>query len=108
MSELTTVSVRHTRQQIAAVFRRAEFYFGNAREVLSDDIGVVTRRAAEFVKVNLLIEIHVFPGTFVVLRIAGVVKAARVFVPGDAASPRGILHARNYLRKFPAGGSFED
>ncbi len=51
-----------------------QFNFGDAGEILAQNVSVVTAIAAQFMKINLLIEIGVFRRAFIALGITGVIK----------------------------------
>ncbi len=104
---LAAVAVGHPRQHIAAVARSAQLGFRDARELLADHVGVRARRRAELVEIHLLVEVHVFPGALASLRVARVVEAGALRVPGDAAPAGGIAHARHAVGEFLAGGRLE-
>src|SRR5208283_2226935 len=51
---------------------------------------------------------RIFGGTLVALRIARVIEAGTVGLPGDAAPGGGEVHARHNVGEFLARGQFED
>jgi hypothetical protein len=82
--------------------------FSDTREILADDVGVLAGVGAEFMKVNLLIEIGVFRWPLVALWIARVIKAGAIGFPVEAASGSCEVDARHAIWKFLPGGDFED
>ena len=86
MSELAAIAVGDRNQQISAIVGRAQLNFRDARKILADDVSVGTRGRTELVKVDLLVEIGVLNRTLIALRVAGVVEAGRIFVPGQVAA----------------------
>src|ERR1700737_738065 len=108
VSKLATVTVPHGCYQPAAVVAGAQMNFGDTREILADDVGVLMGVSAELVKVNLLIEIGVFRWPLVALWIARVIKAGAIAFPVEAASGSCEVDARHAVWKFLPGGDFED
>jgi hypothetical protein len=86
----------------------AKLDFRNARKLLANHIGVLPRIGAEFVKINLLVEVGVFGRTLSPLRIPRVIEAGTVSFPVDAAARSGEIDARHNVCQFPAGGNFEN
>ena len=103
MSELAAVSVGHGGQEILSVFRSPKLYFGDSREILADRIRVLAGGCAQLVKIDLLIEIHVFFGPLVAARIPRVVEARTVRVPRHAAARRSPIHAKHHVAKLLDG-----
>lgn len=86
MSELAAIAIRHSGYQPAAIVAGVQFNFSDAREILADDVGVLLGVGTQLVEINLLIEVGVLRRTLIALRIARVVKAGAVGLPGKAAA----------------------
>src|ERR1700733_4119792 len=104
VSELAAIAIGNRNQQPAAVVAGVQQNLGDARKILSDDVGVFFGVGAESVKVDLLVEVGVFGRTFVSLRITRVVEAGAVGLPGDAAATSGEVDSRDHVRQFRGGG----
>src|SRR5207253_11076484 len=67
-------------------------------------VRVVLRRRADLVKINLLVELQVFLGSFAGRRVARVVEAGAVAGPGHVAAAGGEDDARSHVVEFfPTG-----
>ena len=107
MSELAAIAVSDRDQQISAIVGRAQLDFRDARKIFADDVSVGTGRRTDLVKIDLLVEIGVLSRTLIALRIAGVVEAGRIFVPGHVATRRWELDTRHDIREGFTGRDFE-
>ncbi len=107
VGELAAIAVADGGEQPAAVVAGMKLSFCDARKIFPEDVGVLRGIAAQLVKVNLLKEVGVFGGTLIALRIAGVIKAGAVGLPGDAAAGGGEVDAGNDVAKLLAGSDFK-
>ena len=106
--DLSAVSVSHRRQDEVAVVGRVEGDLGDSRKILSDLVAIFSRLRSEFVEVDLLIEAQILLRPLSLARVARVVEAGSVSIPGDA-SPRGpSIDSRNSITGFFAAGHVVD
>ena len=98
MRELAAIAVRHAREQVFPVLARLQFDLRDARKIFAQFVGVLLRRCAKLVEINLLEEMLVRGGPFLGRGIARVENPGAVRVPRRAAAARRILHARNFVR----------
>src|SRR5437899_6471934 len=102
MFDLSSVAIAHRSKHGVAIFRCAERDLGYAGKVLADFVAIVRQSCAQLVEVDLLIEAQVLFGTLSLPRIARVVEAGAVRVPGHAAAGGSSIDARNRISGFLA------
>src|SRR2546422_3092806 len=95
MSKIPAIAVCHRREDVSAVARSLEHDFCDPRKVLADRISVVGVSRAEFVKINLLIEIQIGFGPLTLPGKTRIINSTAVRVPSRTAARRGILDACN-------------
>ena len=72
VGKIAAVTIRHGCQKPLAIFPGIEPDFRDAGKILADNIFVLGRRRAEFVKPNLLVEIEVHLRPLALVRVTGV------------------------------------
>src|SRR5207237_9770059 len=97
MREIAAIAVRHGGENVFSLMRRFELDLGDAGKVFSDRIGVFGIGRADFMKINLLIKIHVRIWSFAFARKSRVVNSVRIGMPSRAAVGGGVLHVRKCL-----------
>src|SRR5580658_6310718 len=102
--ELTAISVRDSGYQPAAVVTGMKLNFRDARKILADNVFVPLGIGAEFVKINLLVEVGVLRRTLITLRVARVIKPGAIGLPVEAASRGCEVDPRDDIGKFLARG----
>src|SRR5262245_52568955 len=95
--DLTAIAVRHTREDPLAVVAAHELHLGDAREVLSELVAVLSLLRTALVEPDLLEEVEIRFRTLARPRIACVVEASAIAGPGDASARRPALHTEDRL-----------
>src|SRR5207244_8764669 len=90
-------SVGHRGQHVPAIFGTGQLNLGNAREVLSERIGILLGLHTEPVQVDLLVKIQIGVRALAASRIARVVESRVIRVPGDGAAGSAAVDAWNEL-----------
>src|SRR5437667_12610338 len=99
MSEMPAIAVCHLRENVSAVARSLEHNFCDSRKVLADRISVVGVSRAEFMKINLLIEIQISFGPLTLPGKTRIINSTAVRVPSRTAARRRILHVCDGVRQ---------
>ena len=107
LGELPAVPVLDGGEDGAPVRRALERRLRDSREILADRVAVFFRRRAELVEPDLLVEVHVLGRALAAARVARVEEAGRAGVPGQAASGRSAVDAREDVRQRLARRHFE-
>src|SRR5208337_3256193 len=95
-------------QEVLSIRRGGKLNLGDTREVLADGVGILLRRCAELVEVDLLIEGEVGLWSLTRAWIASVEESRAVRVPGETAARRSTVNARDQVRQRAAGGHIID
>ena len=99
MSKIPAIAVCHRRENVSAVARSLEHNFCDSRKVLADRISVVGVSRAEFMKINLLIEIQISFGPLTLPGKTRIINSTAVRVPSRTAARRRILHVCDGVRQ---------
>src|SRR6202049_3995835 len=108
IGDIAAVAVANLGEQEAAVAAALQRDFGDSWQVLAEDVAIAAHRRSELVKIDLLVEVTVFGGALVSLRVARVIKAAAVGGPLDAAAGVWIVHSGDEVRQPLSGRSVVD
>src|ERR1700730_19119152 len=91
IGDIAAVAVANLGEKEPPVAAALQRDFGDSRQVLAEDVAIATHRRTDLVKIDLLIEVAVFGGALVSLRVARVIKTATVGSPLDAAAGSRIV-----------------
>ena len=108
IGNISAVAVANLGEKEPTVAAALQRDFGDSRQVLAEDVAIAAHRRSELVKIDLLVEVTVFGGALVSLRVARVIKAAAVGGPLDAAAGGWIVHAGDDVRQPLSGGGVVD
>src|SRR5205085_3661318 len=81
MFKLSAIAIFNFAQNDAAIFGGLQMDFGNFWKLFTESISILIERRADFMKINLLIEMDVFGGPFGVLRIPRIVESGCIAIP---------------------------
>jgi len=86
MFKLAPISVGDGGEEVVPVAGGTKLNFGDAREVLAKNVGVLGDGSPELVKIDLLEEIEIRGGALARARVARVVDAGCIRIPSEAAA----------------------
>lgn len=106
MFKLAPISVGDGGEEVVSVAGGAELNFGDAREILPKNVGVLTDGSPELVKIDLLEEIEIRGGALAQARVVCVIEARGIRIPSEAAAGGASIDPgiRSW-RGFPEGRS---